>query len=102
MCVVNCESVGWADFYVGCSCGGSVGGGRSTRISSPYPVFRGLLAEYRVVWYSPLASTIYFCRLLARTFVIHSLLFRVFLETCEVVVSISADFFLLNYDLVLF
>ena len=38
-----------------------------------------LLAEYRVVWYSPLAST-NFCRLLARTFMIYSLLFRGFLE----------------------
>ena len=32
----------------------------------------------------------------------HSLLFRGFLEICEVVVFISADFLLLNYDLVLF
>ena len=47
-------------FIVGCICGGSVGGGRCTRISSPKLVFRGLLAEYRVVWYSPLASTNFF------------------------------------------
>ena len=32
----------------------------------------------------------------------HSLLFRGFLEICQVVVSITADFLLLNYDLVLF
>ena len=24
MCYVNCELLGWADFYEGCSCGGSV------------------------------------------------------------------------------
>ena len=30
MFYVNCELLGWADVYVGCSCGGSVGGGRST------------------------------------------------------------------------
>ena len=57
---VNCELLGWLEFNAGCSCGGSVGGGRSTRISSPWPVFRGLLAEYRVVWCSPLASTNFF------------------------------------------
>ena len=56
-CYVNCELLGLVDFNAGCSCGGSVGGGRSTRISFPYLVFRGLLVEYRVVWYSPLAST---------------------------------------------
>ena len=60
MCYVNCELFGWIDFNAGCSCGGSVGGGRSTRISSPWPVFRGLLAEDRVVWFSPLASTNFF------------------------------------------
>ena len=37
-------------------------------------MFRGLLVGYRVVWYSPLASTI-FCRLRARIFVIPSILF---------------------------
>jgi len=42
--------LGLVDFNAGCSCGGSVMGGRSTGISSPYLVFRGLLVEYRVVW----------------------------------------------------
>ena len=32
----------------------------------------------------------------------HSLLFRGFLEICQVAVSIAANFLLLNYDLVLF
>ena len=31
---VNCELLGWVDFNAGYSCGGSVGVGRNTRISS--------------------------------------------------------------------
>ena len=34
-CYVNYDLLGWVDFNAGCSCGGLVGGGRSTRILSP-------------------------------------------------------------------
>ena len=77
-CYVNFELLGWVDVYAGCSCGGSVG-------VVGVPVFHPLslcLEVYllsTVVWYSPLTST-NFCRLLARTFMIYSLLFRGFLE----------------------
>ena len=57
--LVNCELLGWVDFNAGCSCGGSVGGSRSTRISSPYLVFKGLLAEYRVFGTHPLFLQIF-------------------------------------------
>ena len=49
-----------------------------------YIVFWGLLAEYHVVWYSPLASTIFVGYELVFFCTCYFLLFQSFLDICEV------------------
>ena len=95
--------LGWVDFNAGCSCGGLVGGGRSTRISSLSLCLEVYLLS--TVWFGthPLLLQI-FLQVMSLDFccTCYFLLFPGFLEICEVVVSISTSFLLLNYDLVLF
>ena len=59
MCYVNCKLLGWAGLIqvvvveVRLVC-------KEYLYFIPLALFRSLLIEYRVVWYSPLASTIFF------------------------------------------